>query len=130
MGELAYLMPLCERRIVSGVFEERSCLGIADWSDHFGWNAGNKRARRDVRAFETTAPAAMRLPSPIVAPFMTTAPIPTSTPSPIVAPWHMAPWPRVVLLPMVSGNPGSAWRTQLSWTFVWLPMWIGAESAR
>ena len=52
MRELVCLMLLSERRIVSGVFEERSCLGIADWSDHFGWNAGNKRARRDVRAFE------------------------------------------------------------------------------
>src|ERR687890_493190 len=45
-------MPLCERRIVLGVFYERSCFGIGDGSNHFGWDPGKKRARRDYRALE------------------------------------------------------------------------------
>ncbi len=52
MRELVCLMLLCERRIVSGVVEECSYLGIGDWPDHVGWNPGNKRARWDMGAFE------------------------------------------------------------------------------
>ena len=78
----------------------------------------------------TSAPAAIRQPSPMTAPFKIVACIPIRQPSPTVQPCTTAPCPTDVPRPTVTSSPGPVCSTALSCTLEFSPMAMRPVSAR
>ena len=84
-----------------------------------------------ITAFSgTSAPAAIRQPSPMTAPFRIVACIPIRQRSPTVQPCTMAPCPMDTPRPTITSSPGPVCSTALSCTLEPSPMTMCPVSAR